>query len=69
LKIQNHIFSPFFFATMGQQLAKAQCSFSLGNDTLICGIPGSYTIKVPAGFDSYLWSTTETTKNIIEATS
>lgn len=36
----------------------------LGNDTLICSADWSLTLFGPEGYDTYLWSTGETTQNI-----
>gem|GEM_PF-3363850 len=43
--------------------------FSLASDTVLCGPVGNISIKGPAGFDSYLWSTNETSQNIVANTS
>ena len=43
--------------------ARAQfCSFSLGNDTVICqGVPINFNLKAPTGANSYLWDNATTT--------
>ena len=39
--------------------------FSLGSDTTICGIDGSLNLTGPQGYNQYLWSTGETTPEIL----